>query len=87
MGQFGYYRVNYELSMWQDLIDLLMTNHEVSICRGCRLYCVLLATFVYAYGCRLLFILFQADGGVFNLSSGVFYGHICFGSIVVKAVY
>lgn len=28
VGQYGYYRVNYEPSMWQDLIDILHTNHE-----------------------------------------------------------
>ena len=28
--QEGYYRVNYDLELWDDLIQLLRTNHEVS---------------------------------------------------------
>ncbi|XP_068219694.1 glutamyl aminopeptidase-like [Palaemon carinicauda] len=28
VGQYGFYRVNYEPSMWQEIIDLLMSNHE-----------------------------------------------------------
>ncbi|XP_066980516.1 glutamyl aminopeptidase-like [Macrobrachium rosenbergii] len=28
VGQYGFYRVNYEPSMWQEIIDLLLSNHE-----------------------------------------------------------